>query len=293
MQVALSRLPLPPNILRANVKYIGLMDVGNDLNFANVGYLVNGDFEAFVRLRNSVEGGGSDSADRREALRWLHTLYPLIGQIGDKGTGYNADVMESFINSHYKIAATTDDYVAYTSVGGATNEPAALQAAGILNTVIDLSATNKVYTQTRWAVPGSGGFVINSTTYKQAVATLLPSLCVYNRTEGCDSLITNNGATATYDAATGTPSLLQLSDLANNLAFEYDMGVTQTVAAEFKFNYPNSFAWVNYTATGEATNDPWATTNPRYRGNENRSIDGLSFRLDQNTESAVASMLDN
>jgi len=279
MQVGLSRLPLPPNALRANVKYVGLMNTSAGQNFANVGYLVAGDFAAFRNLRNIVEGGqtGTDGDNRREALRWLNTLYPLIGQIGDKGTAYNADVMETFINSHRKSVTSTDSYCAYTSVAGATDEPSQLLAGGLLHSVMD--GTN-VFTQTRFAVAGSG--IATST-----AGCVNPGLCSYDRTASRDSYITRGTASTTYNATTGVPQATLNASLAENLAYEYDMGVTDTAAAQAPVAFPASFLGL------ATTFDAYALNNPRYRGNEGRSLDGLSFRLDQNTEALIASMLDN
>jgi len=279
MQVSLSRLPIPPNVLTANLKYIGLMNTSSGQNFANVGYLVAGDFTAFRNLRNIVEGGETGTAgdNRREALRWLNTLYPLIGQIGDKGTGYSADVMEAFINSHRKTATSGDAYVPYTSVAGATDEPAQLMAGGLLQLVQDGTS---VFTQTRFAVPGSG--ITNST-----APTLNPGLCTFDRNANRDAFITRTTATTNYAAATGTPQMLLNASLAENLAYEYDMGVTDTTAANQPITFPANLA-------GLATaHEALAANNPRYRGNEGRSLDGLSFRLDQNTEALIGSMLDN
>lgn len=279
MQVSLSRLPIPPNVLRANIKYIGLMNTSSGQNFANVGFLVAGDFAAFRNLRNIVEGGEAGTAgdNRREALRWLNTLYPLIGQIGDKGTGYNADCMEMFINAHRKTATADQAYVPYTSVVGADDEVSKLMAGGLLHMIQD--GTN-VFTQTRFAVPGSG---IGTST----APTLNPGICSFDRTASRDAYITRTTATTNYAAATGTPQMQLNPSLAENLAYEYDMGLTDTLPATQPILFPASFAGL---ATGH---EAVAAFNPRYRGNEGRSLDGLSFRIDQNSEALIGSMLDN
>ena len=242
MQVGLSRLPLPPNVLRANLKYIGLMNTSSGQNFANIGYLVAGDFTAFRNLRNIVEGGeaGTPGDERREALRWLHTLYPQIGQIGDKGTAYSADVMEAFVNSHRKTAASTDSYVPYTSVAGATEEPAQLMSGGLLHMIQD--GTN-VFTQTRFAVPGSGITV-------STAATLNPGVCSYDRTANRDAYISRTTASVAYNAATGIPQIQLNAALSENLAYEYDMGVTDTAAAQAPVAFPANFNGLATTIAG-------------------------------------------
>lgn len=264
MQVGLSRLPLPGNLVRMITKYVGMIDVSSGINYQNVGFLATGNWAAFVTLRQNVE-------NRNEALRWLYTIYPQIGQIGDKGVGYNADVLEVFINAH--ASEISGGFAPYTTVAGSTDEPSRLISGHVLKSlVVSGSSPTQFNTLTGWSLPsGSPG---------NSVRCAVPFLCTYDLANTRDAAISRVAATAV--GTTNVPNIINNADLAENLMYEYDMGYTQTTSARL---------WTNIGGT--PTTEDLASNNPRYRGNAGRSIDAVSITLDQNVEAALSSMLDN
>ena len=54
MQSSMQFLAVPPAILALTAKYVGLMDVSASKLYQNVGFLVNGDYDAFRALHTNV-----------------------------------------------------------------------------------------------------------------------------------------------------------------------------------------------------------------------------------------------
>jgi len=269
MQTILQYLPCPKIVAQLNAKYIRLMDVSSDDLYQNVGFLVNGDYDAFLQLYANVRA-------RQLALGWMRVLYPELGTLGDNQTGeYNGDVMRAFVNATVKDVATSSTaYCAYSNTTGATEESEMLQSAGILHSVRDVS-TGATYTATGWAAPGSGVAGL------AAQRTPWPALCRWKTTTSRDAAITRTAATTAYAAgATLTYETVQDSPLSVNLAHEYNMNRDDTNPA-IQFT---SFT----TATGAFGSDLLSAEDTRYRVSAGFSLQSLSFRLDANIMSAMA-----
>jgi len=268
MQTVLQYLPCPKVVAQLNAKYVRLMDVSSDDLYQNVGFLVNGDYDAFLQLYANVRS-------RQLALGWMRVLYPELGTLGDNQTGeYNGDVMRAFVNAQKKSVPTTSAaYCAYSNTTGATEESEMLQSAGVLHTVQD---ANSVYTMTGWAIPGSGVAGL------AAQRVFVPSLCRWKTTNGRDATITRTAVTTTYAAgATFTFETVQDSPLAVNLAHEYNMNSDDTTPA----SVPTQFV---AASGGLGTPDTLSAEDTRYRVSAGFSLQSLSFRLDANIMSALA-----
>lgn len=257
MASMLERLPIPTYILKANLKYIRLMDVAGIDNYQNVGFLVNGDYQAFLTLAANVRS-------RPLALNYMNRMYKQIGRLGDPASGYDPDVMQAFVNANYKLGPSN---VPYVRASGATKEPEQMASYGMLGCTIESSAA---YTVTGWAVPGSGfGSVANFRSY-------IPFLCRWNGTS--DAGITRD-LTQTYSAATVTaiaPQLVLDVNLAANIAHEYNMAYDNSSAARTTKTF-------NAT-TGAITLDTpaLATEDVRYRVGSDFSLGFVSYKLDGN-----------
>lgn len=269
MQSMLQYLPLPRNIVNAAVKYIRLMDVAARDNYQNVGFLVNGDYDAFVALSASVRS-------RPLALNYLRQLYPELGVIGDPGSVYNADVMEAFANSNLRLG--TSGFAPRIVADGSSGEVERMMSFGLLSTVVE--ATNAAFTVTGWAAPGSGiGGVPN-------VRVWHPSLCRWKSATNKDAVITYTAADAVYSNAAGVVTYETVKDtpLAANIAHEYNMGYDSALPAR---NHLSLTA-----ATGVlGTVDALAAEDVRYRVSAGFGLAFSSYKLDGNIMTGIYSML--
>lgn len=271
MQAMLQYLPLPSNVLKTAVKYVRLMDVTGSNNYQNIGFLVNGDYDAFVALAGNVRS-------RPLALNFLRQLYPEIGVIGDPGSQYNADVMEAFSNANLKLG--TNAFAPYVTVEGSSGEVKALSSFGCLASINEVS-TN--YTVTGWAVPGSGVAGVSS------VTSYLPYLCRW-KTEGGrnrDGAIAYGAGNANYSVVGDlvTAERVQDPDLAANITHEYNIASSGNIA---QFLYPDID---NVTGDLSGLPDALAQEDVRYRVTAGFSLEQLSYKLDGNIMTGVYSML--
>lgn len=268
MQSMLQYLPLPSNIAKTAVKYIRLMDVSAKDNYQNIGFLVNGDYNAFVSLAAAVRS-------RPLALNFLRQLYPEIGVIGDPGSQYNADVMEAFANCNMK--AGVGGFAPYITVEGSSGEVQALNSFGCLSTVQE--GSGRTYAVTGWAAPGSGIAGAGS------VRTFVPSICRW-KDVGRDAAIIYSGAAQTYAVAGADVTFETVVDpaLASNVCHEYNMAYDDTIPA---------FNWAEFnTSTGAVDGaSALAQEDVRYRVSAGFSLAKISYRLDGNTTTGIYSML--
>lgn len=269
MQSMLQYLPLPRNIVNAAVKYIRLMDVAAKDNYQNVGFLVNGDYDAFVALSANVRS-------RPLALNYLRQLYPELGVIGDPASGYNADVMEAFANANVRLGAS--GFAPRIVADGSSGEVERMMSFGLLSSVVE--ATNAAFTVTGWAAPGSGaGGVAN-------VRVWNPSLCRWKTSSNRDAAVTYTSADATYSNTAGVVTFETVRDaaLAANIAHEYNMSYDTALPARNHLSITS--------ATGVlGTVDALAVEDVRYRVSAGFGLAFSSYKLDGNIMTGIYSML--
>lgn len=269
MQSMLQYFPLPRNIVNAAVKYIRLMDVAARDNYQNVGFLVNGDYDAFVALAANVRA-------RPLALNFLRQLYPELGVIGDPAGAYNADVMEAFANANLRLGSA--GFAPRIVAEGSSGEVEKMMSFGLLSTVVE--STNAAFTCTGWAAPGSGqGGVAN-------VRVWNPSICRWKPSSNKDATITYTSASAAYSNTAGVVTYESVQDqpLSANIAHEYNMAYDSDVPARNNLSITS--------ATGVlGTADALALEDVRYRVSAGFSLAFSSYKLDGNIMTGIYSML--
>jgi hypothetical protein len=275
MQTMLLDLPCPPMIAQLNAKYVRLMDVSSDRMYQNVGFLVAGDYDAFLTLNDNVRR-------RRNAISFMrHGLeYPNLGSLGDPGSAYNADVLQAFSNCNVKYESG-NPFAVYVTVDGATEEPSALASAGVLHVTWDQTPGRAaIYTQSGFALPGTGLGAIG------AVRSAIPYICTWDKVNETDSAIslTVNRAIPSL-GATHSPCATANIDLAANIAHEFNMASSET----------ESNFYVDEFTPGDPlviTRELLASTNTRYRVSAGFGLQKLSYSFSSNNMAFLAGLLD-
>lgn len=272
MQTMLADLPCPRFIAQLNSKVVRLMDVADGNSIQNVGFLVVGDYDAFVELHQAVR-------TRREALTWMRLLYPTLGVLGDPGSGFDADTFQLFINAHVK--ETDDNYCVYTKARGATGLPEQLQSAGLFHCVRE-PADLKVSTMTGWAVPGSGFGGVG------VVRTWFPSLCTWDTSANTDAALQNTGVDVPYLSLAGsiTSASIDSPALLGNIVTEYCMAATESGSYQQILLHDDASGAFSVSAIS-----PGFST--RYRVSAGLELANLSFKYDANQLTALASAIMN
>jgi hypothetical protein len=269
MSSILADLPLPKFLAQANAKFIRLMDVADGETIQNVGFLVTGDFNAFMNLYSNVR-------QRREALSWMRVLYPVLGSLGDPGSSFDADVYECFINANFK--ASPDNFCVYTGATGATELPQQLASGGLLHCVSN-SSTNQLHTITGWCLPGTGFGGSAATRY------IYPYMCTWDETANTDAAITRTAASGpVLVGPVIQPARLRNDDLSANVFHEYCINRSD--------NQPNRVV----TSIDASTGLPLASAdstheNTRYRVSAGLRLSKLSYTYDINQLTLLASVI--
>lgn len=264
MLACLTNLPCPPNVVKASLKYLRVMDASGSEQYQNVGFLVNGGYQDFLKLYANVRS-------RALALSYLRTLYGELGQIGDPGSEYNSDVFEAFINCYIKTGA--NGFTPYTGVEGASVEAQRMASFGLLGLTVE---GTKGYTVTGFSLPGN-----TYGTDSQRIP--VPSYCRWNGT--VDAVIWYSGTAQVYSATSPvTPATVVDRDLAANLGHEYNMMKDELTPA-------TSFGSFN-TTTGVIAGEVALTQeNTRYRISPGMSARSLAYKYDGNIMTGLISML--
>lgn len=269
MMTILKILPLPRQLAQTTIKYVGLFDVSSVDMYQNVGFLVNGDFDSFLRLYTNVR-------NRTLALNWLRQLYPDLGEIGDPGNAYSAEKLEAFINCGFK--QSSGNYAAWTNIGTNGNmEVKQLASAGFLYPVLN---GTRLFGQTGYAIPGGGLNGIDSQ------RSPYPYLCRWNGTSNRDAGITR--ATAqTYAVAAPVVTAETVSDvnLAANLGHEYNMMSDEAVTQRTSLSFDLNTGVVTHSTDGLTLEDS------RYRVSAGMTLSQMSYRLDGNIMDGIGMMI--
>lgn len=268
MQTILQYLPCPRPVLELNLKFIGLMDVSASKLYQNIGFLVNGDYAAFVTLYGNVRA-------RTLGLNWMRVLFPEIGLIGQAQYG-GPDVVQAFCNAQFKQASGT--MCIYQYAEGASPMLENFHSAGMLHSVVD-SLGGGYYTTTGWAVPGSGFGGVGAVRYFR------PSLCRWNN--DTDAAIFRTSATQSYSNVAGVVTMAAVNDgpLAANVAHEYNLNQTETLPMR---NIP---AYTIATGSIVGSSDTTAAEDTRYRVSSGFGLANLSYRYDANQLTYLAYIL--
>lgn len=267
MMNVLSYLPCPSNVLKLVTKYVRLMDVSSVDNYQNIGFLVSGDFNAFQALFQNVRS-------RSLALNYMRKLYPLVGQIGGGDPTFNPDVMEMWTNATLH-APTGSGFSPYLVYGGSSQEPQQLASGGVLHSVINGA---RVWTVTGFGIPGSGfGGAPSQRTY-------VPFICRWNGTS--DAAVMPSTASAAYSVATSVHTAARVldSDLARNIAHEYNMSYDGSVG-------PNNYLTFDQSTGAVGTAEQLTEGNTRYRVSAGFSLAQMSYSLDGNIMTVLYNML--
>lgn len=269
MQSILAGLCLPRYILEVSLKYIRLMDVTGSANYQNVGFLVNGDYAAFLTLFENVQ-------TKPLARNYLRKVYPEIGLIGDPGAGMIPDVLEAFINANLKTG--TGGFSPFVVVEGSSGEVQRHASFGLLHSVLSGLA---VSTTTGWAVPGSG------TGGSANVRTHLPSLCQWKSAANKDAAIMSTGTPQSYSVVGSTISFETIIDgnLTSNIVHEYNMNESDSVAAG------NLTGFNGTTGGGIGSVIPHSAFDTRYRVSAGFELAQLSFNLQANVVTGFRDIL--
>jgi len=267
MMAVLATLPCPPQIVKLALKYIRLFDTAGAAQYQNCGFISTGGYRDFLALYENVKS-------RSLAMQFLRTMYGQIGNIGDPGNDYNADVFQAFINCGYKLGS--GGYTNYIEVDGNSGEAKILASFGILHSTFVSSGT-VAWGQTGYSLPG-----VSYPTASQRV--WLGSVCRWNGST--DAAITRTAASQTYSTAAQPFAAQTVLDaaLAANLAHEYNMMTDSTTTRQV-------VTAIN-TSTGTPTlGDTLSVEDTQYRISPGFKLTQLNYSFGGNFMAGAEAML--